>query len=115
MKTKRFPLTITLAFDVSYFENRSGLSDQELANYVVQEVYEERRELVMEAKIVLLETLAGNFDSKRPAGSPGLALEPGVADLALGLGTGQTEHTATKKVGWFARVAGFIPRKRRES
>jgi hypothetical protein len=106
----RFPMTIELSFDVAYWKNKSCMTDQQIADYVVSQVETERNELVMEAKVILLQVLDGEL----PAWSEGLAQEPGAnACQALGPAPLRPEDSKPPKVGWFARVAGFIPRKRK--
>lgn len=58
----KFPLVITLEFNVSYFENKSDMTDQEIADFVVDYVEDDRNDLVMQAKYALIHLLAGEID-----------------------------------------------------
>lgn len=103
--SERFPMTIELSFEVEAWQNKSGLTDQQLANYVVAACIDERNELVREAKILLLRALDGDFED---AGLPGLAQVPGAqAPLARGQATG-TNGTDEVQVGRFARFGGLV-------
>jgi hypothetical protein len=107
-----FPMTIELAFEVEYFENKSGMTNQQLADYVIRHTVEERSELVIEAKCLLIRALDGDFEATYiPEGLHGLNLEPGAA-LALSSGTdvNGTDHAAP--TSWFARLFGLGRRKR---
>ena len=53
-------LEINLEFEVHYFENKSKLSNNELAQVVYDLVEDERNELITEAKIVALKLLDGD-------------------------------------------------------
>jgi len=52
-------VTIQVSFGVSYLENKSGLSDEELGQKISDLAKEERDALVMEAKICAIKLLAG--------------------------------------------------------
>ena len=106
MKDDRFPMCIEISFDVPYFENRSNMTNQQLADYVNNMVEEERCELVVAAKTELIYALEGEVD---PAGLRGLTLEPGAgASLALGSGTDVNGTKSDKPVGRFARFGRWF-------
>lgn len=51
---------IELDFDVPYFEDLSGLTEQEIFDKVFEYVREEREELVMQAKAAAIRLLGGD-------------------------------------------------------
>ena len=105
-------MSVTLEFDVPYSENASGLTKQELVDYVVKHLEYERSQLVIEAKVLLIHALSGEFVEGHnlkadTAGSGGLSLDPGTQ--GLGTAPSRTEDTP-KKVGWFGRVGCLFGR-----
>lgn len=50
--------SITVDFEVDYFENKSDITIQEIIDKVVEYVEEERNELVTQAKIAAIHLLA---------------------------------------------------------
>ncbi len=55
----KFNLNISIDIDINYFENKSGLSDNEIARQVYKHVLVERAALVTEARIIAHEYLDG--------------------------------------------------------
>ncbi len=55
----KFNLNISLDINIDYFENKSGLSDNEIAQQVYKHVLVERAALVTEAKTIAHEYLDG--------------------------------------------------------
>ncbi len=51
---------IEIDFDVPYFEDLSGLTEQEIFDRVFEYVREEREELVMQAKAAAIRLLGGD-------------------------------------------------------
>ncbi len=54
-----FNLNISIDINIDYFENKSGLSDNEIARQVYRHVLVERAALVTEAKTIAHEYLDG--------------------------------------------------------